>query len=85
MNIPGQILKTFNVAKQTKVKKYTDSQDVKTLAEIENFCPKGCDPSKTKVAISKVSDKDPGNFVKVYYKSSKKSSNRRQAAHSGET
>lgn len=40
----------------------------KTFKDPDQFCPIGCDPERTQIALSKPGRKMKGNFVQVYYR-----------------
>ncbi len=75
MEIPLAVLKAFNF--------FTPPENIQTVKapkvnaeptqfnEPAEYCPLGCDPSRTKLAISKSGKRDKGNFVNVYYRGGK--------------
>lgn len=76
MEIPLAVIQGLNCYKAKKVIEVeTDSTSAWNLDQhnkSEDFCPIGCDSTRTKLTINKTGKKDSGNFVKVYYRGSSK-------------
>lgn len=76
MDIPLAVLKGLNFFTPKEDSQIpsvsTDNTNTSQFNEPEPYCPVGCDPSRTKLAISKSGRKDKGNFVNVYYRGSSK-------------
>jgi hypothetical protein len=73
MEIPTKILEALGFSKPREVLKIpTDNINTSQVNMIEEYCPPGCDPKRTKLAISKRGRKDRGNFVQVYYRAGNK-------------
>lgn len=72
MEIPLSVIQGLRA--KTNPELQVDSISVVTLNQFNEpneYCPLGCDPSRTKTMISKGTRKNKGNFVNVYYRGNK--------------
>lgn len=75
MDIPLAVLEGLNFfkpdQKKQPVPKASKEPGLGQFNQEKDYCPLGCDPSRTKTAISNNGTHTKGNFVKIYYRGSR--------------
>lgn len=75
MDIPLAVLEGLNFfkpgGKKSPVPKASKERGLGQFNIEKDSCPLGCDPSRTKTAISNNGSHTKGNFVRIYYRGSR--------------
>lgn len=75
MDFPSAVLEGLNFfkpdQKNTPVARISKEPGYGQFNQEREHCPLGCDPSRTKTAISNNGNHTKGNFVRIYYRGSR--------------